>query len=68
MTAVIEDPQGKILVMTKGADSTIIPLLKNESKQKDVLKIVERNLESYAKEGLRTLVIAEQEMTSEEYQ
>ncbi|ETO24785.1 P-type ATPase, partial [Reticulomyxa filosa] len=47
----------KIHVMTKGADSEMIKLLSSE--KNPTLKFSEEQLDAYAEEGLRTLVIAE---------
>jgi phospholipid-translocating ATPase len=58
MTAVVlEEETNLIKVFIKGADNVIMPLLRNG--QTELIKIVETNLNSYAKEGLRTLVIGE---------
>ncbi len=65
MTCVIVTPDGRIKVMTKGADSIIIPLLKPNEKNLD--KTI-KDLDNYAKEGLRTLIVAEKEVTVEFYE
>lgn len=64
MTTVVMTSDHKIKVFIKGADSMIIPLLKkNQKTLDDTIK----NLEHYAKDGLRTLVIAEKEITDDFY-
>ena len=65
MTCVVVTPDNKIKVYIKGADSAIIPLLKKGQKTLDATI---RNLELYAKEGLRTLIVAEKEITDDFYQ
>ncbi len=65
MTCVVVTPENKIKVYIKGADSVIIPLLKKGQKNLDATI---RNLELYAKEGLRTLIVAEKEITDDFYQ
>mmetsp|Transcript_29400 Transcript_29400/g.28528 ORF Transcript_29400/g.28528 Transcript_29400/m.28528 type:complete len:248 (+) Transcript_29400:1324-2067(+) len=66
MTCVVETPEGKIKVYIKGADSMIIPLLRTEQggkKGQKNLRDTEINLEAYGKEGLRTLLFAEKDIT-----
>jgi magnesium-transporting ATPase (P-type) len=59
MSVIVETPEGKVLVMCKGADSIIMPLLSKDAENVDLtLKF----LEDYAKEGLRTLLLAEKEI------
>ena len=52
------------MVMCKGADSIILPLLHPDSENVD--KTI-KTLESFSKEGLRTLLIAEKEISEFEY-
>ena len=50
--------------MCKGADSIILPLLHKDAKNIDsTIKM----LEKFSKEGLRTLLIAEKEISDDEY-
>jgi phospholipid-transporting ATPase len=56
MSVILQDKNGKIMLMTKGADSIILPRL-----NKDKSKYVDETLcfiEAYAREGLRTLLLA----------
>ena len=64
MACVVETPDNKIKVYIKGADSHIIPLLRQGEKN---LNQTLKYLEDYAKEGLRTLLIAEREVSPEFY-
>ena len=64
MSVIVRNPEGHILVMCKGADSIILPLLHKESQ--NVEKTV-KMLEGYSKEGLRTLLIAEKEISEDVY-
>lgn len=64
MTAIIKDPAGKIRVLCKGADSIIIPRLKEKQRH---LESTNKFLENYAKEGLRTLILAEKEVSEDFY-
>jgi len=56
MTVIVRDPEGKIKVLCKGADSIILPRLKEGAMK---VKETNQNLDDYANEGLRTLLIAE---------
>jgi magnesium-transporting ATPase (P-type) len=64
MSVIVRNPEGRILVMCKGADSIILPLLHRESQ--NVEKTV-KMLEGFSKEGLRTLLIAEKEISEDVY-
>lgn len=64
MTVVIKDPKGIIKVICKGADSILKPLMIKENKINDeIWAVTDEYLESYAKEGLRTLLICEKTLT-----
>lgn len=54
--------RGKIYIITKGAESTVLPQC-----QIDNRKVIEDALESYSKEGLRTLVYAKGSIDGEEF-
>ena len=57
-------PDGKILLFSKGADSTITEKL---SKNTNYLPSTEKFLLNFARKGLRTLMIAYKELKNEEY-
>lgn len=64
MTVIVRNPEGKIVVMCKGADSIILPLLREDAENVDsTIKL----LEMYSREGLRTLLIAQKEISEAEY-
>lgn len=65
MTVIVRTEDGRIKVMCKGADSIIIPRL---NKNTPFVVKTTQYLEDYAKEGLRTLLIAEKEVSEEYYQ
>ena len=65
MTVVVRTPEDKILVITKGADSIIEKRLKKNSKY---LPKTQGYLDAYAKEGLRTLLIASKTLSEKEYE
>ena len=64
MSVIVRNPDGRILVMCKGADSIILPLLHKDSQNVD--KTI-HSLEIFSKEGLRTLLVAEKEISEFEY-
>jgi phospholipid-translocating ATPase len=66
MSAIIRMPDGKIMLFCKGADSMIYSrLIPNEQRQLRVT--TGEHLEMFAREGLRTLCIAQREISEEEY-
>jgi phospholipid-translocating ATPase len=62
MTVVVRGPDGRIRVMCKGADSVIQERLKGRQRMLEKTNVY---LEAFAKEGLRTLLIAEKEISEE---
>lgn len=66
MSAIVRMPDGKIILFCKGADSIIYSRLKR-GEQKELRKETAEHLEMFAVEGLRTLCIAEKELTEQEY-
>lgn len=67
MTVVVKDSDNRIKVMCKGADSIIQKRLKDNEYNQELLKCTEQYLEEYAKQGLRTLLLAEKEISEIEY-
>jgi len=66
MSAIVRMPDGKIMLFCKGADSIIYSRLVPDQ-QKELRKVTAEHLEMFAREGLRTLCIAERELTEAEY-
>jgi phospholipid-translocating ATPase len=66
MSAIIRMPDGKIVLLCKGADSIIYSRLKR-GEQAELRKTTAEHLEMFAREGLRTLCIAMREIGEEEY-
>lgn len=60
MTVIVRTEQGRIKVLCKGADSIIIPRLNHTT---PFTKQTIHYLDGYSKEGLRTLLIAEKEVS-----
>lgn len=56
MSVIVRTPDNKILCMTKGADSIILPRLRPG--QEELIMQTEVYLDEYAKKGLRTLLLA----------
>lgn len=67
MSAIMRMPDGKIILFCKGADSIIYSRLKR-GEQSELRKSTAEHLEMFAREGLRTLCIAQRELSEEEYQ
>ena len=73
MSVVIEDLQSPsssfghndIYVLTKGADSIIQPLLNQENSR--YVEETYKNVDEYAREGLRTLILAQKKINEQEY-
>lgn len=66
MSAIIQMPDGKIILFCKGADSMIYSRLKR-GEQPELRRETAEHLEMFAREGLRTLCIAERELDPAEY-
>ncbi|KAM0812980.1 putative Phospholipid-transporting ATPase [Seiridium cardinale] len=66
MSAIIKFPDGTIRLFCKGADSVIYSRLKR-GEQQELRKTTAEHLEMFAREGLRTLCIAERVLPEAEY-
>ena len=66
MSSIVRMPDGKILLICKGADSVIYSRLVR-GEQAELRKDTAQHLELFAVEGLRTLCIAEKELSESEY-
>jgi phospholipid-translocating ATPase len=66
MSAIIRMPNGKIKLFCKGADSMIYSRLKT-GEQPELRQTTAEHLEMFAREGLRTLCIADKDLTEEEF-
>ena len=51
--------------MTKGADSIVLPRVRWQKESKSE---IEADLLAFAKQGLRTLVLAQKELSQQEYE
>jgi phospholipid-translocating ATPase len=67
MSAIIRMPDNKIILFCKGADSIIYSRLKR-GEQSELRRTTAEHLEMFAREGLRTLCIAQKVLGEEEYQ
>ncbi|TQN73053.1 Phospholipid-transporting ATPase DNF1 [Colletotrichum shisoi] len=67
MSAIVRMPDNRILLICKGADSIIYSRLKR-GEQQELRKVTAEHLEMFAREGLRTLCIAQRELTEHQYQ
>ena len=64
MTVIVKTPEGRILVICKGADSIIEKRLKPNQQH---LTTTKGFLDDFAKTGLRTLLIASKEISQQDY-
>ncbi|KAF2083432.1 P-type ATPase-like protein [Saccharata proteae CBS 121410] len=67
MSAIMRMPDGRIILFCKGADSIIYSRLRR-GEQQQLRKTTAEHLEMFAREGLRTLCIAQRELGEDEYQ
>lgn len=63
MSVIVTDSEGRIFVFTKGADNIIREKI---SVNKEQIETTNKHLIDFAKKGLRTLMLAYKEITSEE--
>ncbi|PRQ42686.1 putative phospholipid-translocating ATPase [Rosa chinensis] len=67
MSVVIRFPNNTIKVLVKGADTSMLSILANDSERDDELRhSTQSHLSEYSSHGLRTLVIAARDLTNEE--
>ncbi|KAL2871567.1 uncharacterized protein BJX67DRAFT_342623 [Aspergillus lucknowensis] len=66
MSAIVRMPDGSIRLFCKGADSIIYSRLA-PGKQQELRRETAQHLEMFAREGLRTLCVAERQLSEEEY-
>jgi phospholipid-transporting ATPase len=64
MSVILKDPQGKIILFTKGADSIVLARVKKSNKY---IPETFKNLGSFGDEGLRTLVYAKKELSESDF-
>lgn len=65
MSVVVRYPNGKIILLVKGADTNVLPLCKRSTSQEIIL--CERHLLEFATQGLRTLCLAYAELEEERF-
>jgi magnesium-transporting ATPase (P-type) len=66
MSIITETPEGKILLLTKGADNIIMERLDPNAEHMSPLKETTEHLGAFAEIGLRTLCLAFKELTKDE--
>lgn len=64
MTSILKFPGEKYMVYLKGADNVVSKLI---SKDDPILEVTLKNINNFAGEGLRTLLICGKEISKEEY-
>lgn len=68
MSVIVKTPNNRIICICKGADSIIEPRLKQNEEAGKLFDKTLEHLESFAKEGLRTLLVASKELDIDWYQ
>lgn len=66
MSVVIRFPNNNVKVLVKGADTSILSILREDHENDDITLITQRHLTEYSSLGLRTLVLAAKDLTNEE--
>lgn len=66
MSTVVRDPQGQIWLLTKGAESHVLPLCSASDSQ--LVATTQDHINEFARTGLRTLAVARRKMTEEEFE
>ena len=61
MSVIVRYPSGKIMLVTKGAESSVLPLCISGP-----VDVTSRHIDDYAVEGLRTLAVATRELNQSE--
>ena len=68
MSVICKDPNNKIFLMCKGADSVIRERLSDRSRNSDAYLANAKFVDAVADEGLRTLFLAERVLDKNTYQ
>mmetsp|Transcript_18923 Transcript_18923/g.32304 ORF Transcript_18923/g.32304 Transcript_18923/m.32304 type:complete len:282 (+) Transcript_18923:1539-2384(+) len=68
MSCIFRTEEGKIVLMCKGADSVIEERLSSKSRASEVFSSTSEFVDDFARDGLRTLYLAEKELDEETYQ
>lgn len=69
MSILLRNPHtGEIVLYSKGADTTMLPALSPDDENTVASASIRQYLQSYARQGLRTLVMAKRTLTSQEYE
>ncbi|XP_052754672.1 phospholipid-transporting ATPase IF-like [Galleria mellonella] len=63
MSVIVRDKDGKIWLFCKGAESAVLPLCKDSV----IIEDVNRDIDTFANRGLRTLAVAYRTISQEEY-
>ncbi|CAK4078673.1 unnamed protein product [Aphanomyces euteiches] len=67
MSCVVQDPDGNYILLTKGADNVITPLLSASLNDQSIVAATFEQLQAFADDGLRTLTIAKKTIAADYY-
>lgn len=69
MSVLVRHPHsGEIILYSKGADTTMLSSLSTSDENAVIITDIRQYLQSYARQGLRTLVMARRSLTAQEYE
>ena len=69
MSIIVKTPEGKIMLYTKGADTTLLSRMDNNDTDNDYyILLSHHHLHSFSTEGLRTLILAKKELDPKIYE
>lgn len=66
MSVIVKDQKGQIWLYTKGAESHVLPLC-NDATRNSLIENTQHHINEFAKQGLRTLAVARRKLTAVEY-
>ena len=65
MSVIVEDAEGKKKLITKGAESSVLPKCVRSDAQ--LTQLTQKHIDDYALIGLRTLAIAYKDLSDDDY-
>lgn len=65
MSTIVRDGKGQIWLLTKGAESYVLPLCQATSRS--MIAVTQAHIDDYARIGLRTLAVARRKMSEDEF-
>jgi phospholipid-translocating ATPase len=66
MSVLVRDSKGQVRLLTKGAESSILPRCVNDKTDPRFISTVASHIDTFASRGLRTLAVATRTLTDAE--